>query len=98
MPDVALELTAVNALASLTGFSITNIRRGPDACGIDVLFKIGGRRAGAQHTTYHSDETPGKRGSLAYLGRLGQVERGKWLISCDQTREGLYYAGDGGAI
>ena len=35
---------------------------------------------------------------LTYLGRLGQVERGKWLISCDQTREGLHYAGDGGAI
>jgi hypothetical protein len=64
MPDVALELTAVKELALLTGFSITNIRRGPDACGIDVLFEIHGRRAGAQHTTYHSDATPG-RGSRA---------------------------------
>ena len=67
MPDVALELTAVNELASLTGFSISNIRPGPDARGIDVLFEIDGRRAGAQHTAYHWDEgvTPGKRGSPA---------------------------------
>ena len=67
MPDVALELSAVNALALLTGFSITNIRRGPDACGIDVLFEIDGRRVGAQHTAFHWDEgvTPGVRGSLA---------------------------------
>jgi hypothetical protein len=35
---------------------------------------------------------------LAYLGRLGQVERGKWLISFDRTLEGLHYAGDDGAI
>jgi D-proline reductase (dithiol) PrdB len=37
-------------------------------------------------------------GRLTYLGRLGQVERGKWLISLDQTPEGLHYAGDDGAI
>jgi hypothetical protein len=36
--------------------------------------------------------------ALTYLGRLGQVERGKWLISLDQTPEGLHYAGDDGAI
>ena len=35
---------------------------------------------------------------LAYLGRLGRVERGKWLISFDRTLEGLHYAGDDGAI
>jgi mandelate racemase len=35
---------------------------------------------------------------LTYLGRLGQVERGKWLISFDRTLEGLHYAGDDGAI
>jgi hypothetical protein len=67
MPDVALELTAVNELASLTGISITNIRPGPDARGIDVLFEMDGRRAGAQHTAFHWDEgaTPGMRGSPA---------------------------------
>jgi hypothetical protein len=67
MPDVVLELTAVNELASLTGFSITNIRSGPDALGIDVLFEIDGRRAGAQHTAFHWDEgaAPGMRGSPA---------------------------------
>jgi hypothetical protein len=67
MPDVVLELNTVNELASLTGFSITNIRSGLDACGIDVLFEIDGRPAGAQHTTYHWDEgaTAGKRGSPA---------------------------------
>jgi hypothetical protein len=37
-------------------------------------------------------------GVLAYLGRLGQVERGKWLISFERTLEGLHYAGDDGAI
>jgi hypothetical protein len=67
MPDLALELAAVNELTSLTGFNITNIRPGPDALGIDVLFEIDGRPAAAQHTTFHWDEgaTPGKRGSLA---------------------------------
>jgi hypothetical protein len=35
---------------------------------------------------------------LTYLGRLGEVERGKWLISFDRTLEGLHYAGDDGAI
>jgi hypothetical protein len=67
MPDIALELAAVNELASLTGFSITNIRPGPDARGIDVLFEIDGRRAGAQHTALHWDEgaIPGMRGSPA---------------------------------
>jgi hypothetical protein len=35
---------------------------------------------------------------LAYLGRLGWVERGKWLLSFDRTLEGLHYIGDGGTI
>ena len=67
MPDVALELAAVNELASLTGWNITNVRPGPDEHGIDVLFEIEGRRAGAQHTTFHWDEgdIPGMRGSRA---------------------------------
>jgi hypothetical protein len=67
MPDVALELAAVNELASLTGFDITNVRPGPDERGIDVLFEIEGRRVGAQHTTFHWDEgdIPSKRGSQA---------------------------------
>jgi hypothetical protein len=38
------------------------------------------------------------RARLAYLGRLGRVERGKWLISFDRTLEGLHYIGDGGTI
>jgi hypothetical protein len=67
MPDFALELAAVHELASLTGFNITNVRRGPDERGIDVLFEIDGRRVGAQHTTFHWDEgdSPGVRGSPA---------------------------------
>ena len=36
--------------------------------------------------------------ALTCLGRLGWVERGKWLISFDQTLEGLHYTGDGGTI
>ncbi|MGC2202552.1 MAG: hypothetical protein WA633_20745, partial [Stellaceae bacterium] len=40
----------------------------------------------------------GLQSELAHLGRLGQVERGKWLISLDRTLEGLHYAGDDGAI
>jgi CheY-like chemotaxis protein len=35
---------------------------------------------------------------LAYLGRWGRIERGKWLISFDRTLEGLHYIGDGGRI
>src|SRR5215467_2695275 len=67
MPDRALEHTALYELASLTGWDITNVRPGPDEHGIDVLFEIEGRRAGAQHTTFHWDEgdTPGMRGSQA---------------------------------
>jgi hypothetical protein len=65
MPDFALELNAVHAIASLTGWKISNIRPGPDARGIDVLFDVDGDRVGAQHTTFHSDEgdAPGVRGS-----------------------------------
>ena len=65
MPDFALELAAVQAVASLTEMNITNIRPGPDARGIDVLFDLDGRCVGAQHTTFHSDEgdSPGVRGS-----------------------------------
>ena len=63
MPDVALELAAVNELASLTGWNITNVRLGPDERGLDVLFEVEGRRAGAQHTTFHWDDgdIPGMR-------------------------------------
>jgi hypothetical protein len=57
-------------VVSLTGFSITNIRLaypelGSVECGLDVLFDFDGRRVGAQHTTFHSDEghIPGERGS-----------------------------------
>jgi hypothetical protein len=65
MPDFALELAAVQAVASLTEMNITNIRPGPDARGLDVLFDLDGRCVGAQHTTFHSDEgdSPGVRGS-----------------------------------
>ena len=67
MPDFALELAAVQELASLTGFNITNVRHGPDERGIDVLFEIDGRPVGAQHTTFHWDEgdNSGVRGSSA---------------------------------
>jgi hypothetical protein len=72
MPDANIELFGLRDAASLTGFNVTNIRTaqpelGPAERGIDVLFDLDGRRLGAQHTVYHSDEgyTPGKRGSLA---------------------------------
>jgi hypothetical protein len=67
MPDLELELAAVRDVASLTRFNITNIRRGPDARGLDVLFDLDGRTIGVQHTVFHSDEghIPGKRGSPA---------------------------------
>jgi len=70
MPDIKLELDAIRDVVSLTGFSITNIRLaypelGSVERGLDVLFDLDGRRVGAQHTTFHSDEghTPGARGS-----------------------------------
>lgn len=65
MPDLELELAAVRDVAYLTGFNITNIRPGPDARGIDVLFDLDGSCFGVQHTIFHSDEghIPGKRGS-----------------------------------
>jgi hypothetical protein len=65
MPDLELELAAVRDVASLTGFNIMNIRPGPDARGIDVLFDLDGCRVGVQHTIFHSDEghIPTKRGS-----------------------------------
>jgi hypothetical protein len=72
MPDTTLELDCLQDGASLTGFNITNIRPavpeiGLVERGIDVLFDLDGRRLGAQHTVFHSDEgdTPGKRGSPA---------------------------------
>lgn len=67
MPDLALELAAVVDVASLAGFNITNIRHGPDARGIDVLFVLDDRCVGVQHTIFHSDEghVPGRRGSPA---------------------------------
>jgi hypothetical protein len=70
MPDLELELEAIRDVVSLTGFKIANIRPaypelGSVERGLDVLFDLDGRRAGAQHTTFHSDEghTPGERGS-----------------------------------
>jgi hypothetical protein len=72
MPDITIELYGLRNAASLAGFNITNIRPakpeiGVIERGIDVLFDLDGRRLGAQHTIFHSDEghTPGKRGSAA---------------------------------
>jgi hypothetical protein len=72
MPNRAAELGAVQHLASLCAFNITNIRDakaalGPLERGLDVVFDLDGRRIGAQHTIFHADEgqTAGKRGSLA---------------------------------
>jgi len=81
MPDVALELAAVNELASLTGFDITNVRLGPDERGIDVLFEIEGCRVGAQHTTFHWDEgdIPGMRGSRA---RAAEERASRSMMLC----------------
>jgi hypothetical protein len=70
MPDLELELEAIRDVVSLTGFNIANIRPaypelGSAERGLDVLFDLDGRRVGAQHTTFHSDEghTTGERGS-----------------------------------
>jgi hypothetical protein len=70
MPDLKLELKAIRHVASLTGLNITNIRPaypelGSAERGLDVLFDFDGSPAGAQHTTFHSDEghTAGVRGS-----------------------------------
>jgi hypothetical protein len=72
MPDITIELYGLRDAAALTGFNITNIRSakpeiGLAERGVDVLFDLDGRRLGAQHTIFHSDEgqTPGKRGSAA---------------------------------
>jgi hypothetical protein len=70
MHDLKLELKAIRHVASMTRLNITNIRPayselGSAERGLDVLFDFDGRRAGAQHTTFHSDEghTVGERGS-----------------------------------
>jgi hypothetical protein len=92
MPDTNIELYGLRDAASLTGFNITNIRAaqpelGPAERGIDVLFDLAGRRLGAQHTMYHSDEghTPGKRGSPARAkeeatARAMQTPFGMWGV------------------
>jgi hypothetical protein len=68
MPHLIIELHGLRDAAYLTGFNITNIRPALPEIGergVDVLFELDGRRLGAQHTIFHSDEgdTPGKRGS-----------------------------------
>jgi hypothetical protein len=72
LPNIDEELRCVQDLADLTRMSITNIRDakslfGPSENGIDVIFEYRGKRMGAQHTIFHSDEgqTLGKRGSQA---------------------------------
>lgn len=68
MPDLKLELEAIRDVVSQTGFKVANIRPaypelGSAELGPDVVFDLDGRLAGAQHTTFHSDEghTPGER-------------------------------------
>jgi hypothetical protein len=90
MPDIRIELYGFQRAASLAGFNITNIRVaqpeiGSEERGIDVLFDLDGRRLGAQHTIFHSDEghTPGKRGSPARAreeatARVTQAPFGMW--------------------
>jgi hypothetical protein len=90
MPDHQLELEAIRDVASLTGFKIANIRPahpelGSAERGLDVLFDLDGRRVGAQHTTFHSDEghTPGARGSSTRakeerIARTTQTPFGLW--------------------
>jgi hypothetical protein len=92
MPDIRIELHGLQHAASLAGFNITNIRAaqpeiGPEERGIDVLFDLDGRRLGAQHTIFHSDEghTPGKRGSPARakeesMARVTQAPFGMWGV------------------
>jgi hypothetical protein len=90
MPDIATELWGVQHLASLTGLKLENVSDAKSAfgaieVGLDVVFDLGSRRHGAQHTTYHSDEgqAPGKRGSLAraseeVTARATQKPFGMW--------------------
>ena len=92
MPDITIELYSLQDAASLAGFNITNIRPaqpeiGVVERGIDVLFDLDGRRLGAQHTIFHSDEghTPGKRGSAARAreeatARVTQAPFGVWGV------------------
>src|SRR5580704_4903458 len=92
MPDITIELYGLRDAVSLAGFNITNIRPakpeiGSVERGIDVLFDLDGRRLGAQHTIFHSDEghTPGKRGSAARAreeatARVTQAPFGMWGV------------------
>ena len=92
MPDIRIELYGLQDAASLAGLNITNIRAaqpevGRDERGIDALFDLDGRRLGAQHTIFHSDEghTPGKRGSAARAreeatARVTQAPFGMWGV------------------
>ena len=90
MPDPKLELEAIRDVVSLTGFKIANIRPaypelGSAELGLDVLFDLDGRRVGAQHTTFHSDEghTAGERGSRTRakeerIARITRAPFGLW--------------------
>src|SRR5208282_1184722 len=92
MPDIRIELYGLQHAASLAGFNIMNIRAaqpelGPEERGIDVLFDLDGRRLGAQHTIYHSDEghALGKRGLAARAreeatARVTQAPFGMWGV------------------
>lgn len=93
MPDLAIELYAVEHLAALAGMNITNVvdarsALGPTERGLDVVFDLGGRRIGAQHTIYHGDEghNAGKRGSLSRASeeataRQTQAPFGMWGVA-----------------
>lgn len=72
MPDLAIELYAVEHLAALAAMNITDLADakcalGPMERGLDVVFDFDGRRIGVQHTIFHGDEghNAGKRGSLS---------------------------------
>lgn len=92
MPDIRIELYGLQDATSLAGFNITNIRPaqpelGPEERKVDVLFDLDGRRLGARHTIYHSDEghTLGKRGSSARAreeatARVTQAPFGMWAV------------------
>ena len=93
MPDLAIELYAVEHLATLAAMNITNLADaksalGPTERGLDVVFDFGGRRIGVQHTIYHGDEghNAGKRGSLSRAGeeamaRQIQAPFGVWGVA-----------------
>ncbi len=105
MPDLAIELYAIQHLAALAAMTITNVANAPSALGpiergLDVVFDLGGRRIGAQHTIYHGDEghTAGKRGSLIRAGeeataRRTQAPFGVWGVADYRPALALLVAG-----